>query len=405
MVLLGNSGLLQIVLKTLIASDWCGCLPYKWHPSKQKLIQKSDTQLKMFKFHLIYSYIYLLITFSQVALYWKKASLLVITHSVMFISISIMCMVSHFVNFCNLPEIISLFNAFLDYEKQEQTENTQPFTKSPGKQLIVKYTLIILCLTGIFPPILYHLDVLRNPCFPMFAGYWFNNQCQLENLGLPLPATWTLAEIQIKLYLILISYYAWSFLLLGFTFHCSIQIVLHGYSLQTYISEFGQILAKNLETNQNIQDRFTAYRQLQILSLEYRNCFSRVMLAIATSGYLVVGTVSLYNTIQFVSGRDTTGSLEYNLIYMWGGVAALLDIIFMNGLLAGVYKASLAVQSCLNANLQLKRSRWFRKWLRSCQVLRVYFGGTNYFDELTPLNLLDFVIDQTVSLLLVKKKN
>ncbi len=144
------------------------------------------------------------------------------------------------------------------------------------------------------------------------------------------------------------------------------------------------------------------YRQLQVMAVQYRLNYSRLMIGISIPCALVMETVCLYNTISLISGRGGNDSLGYNLLYAWTGIMLMVNIVFMLGLLAEVFNTSTEVLRMLNANPKLRRNQWFRRWLRSCPVLKIYIGGTNYLDRLTPLTLEEFVIDQTVSLLLFK---
>lgn len=403
MVLLGSAGLLPDIIKNIGRADWCGSLPYKWSHSKKKLVVKPPARLNIYKIRLLYSCIYVATAVGQVVLSRKRSSLFVTTHSVMFIANLLMTLVTHLVNLVYLPSIIALFNEFLNFEKRRSTEEPKVEIKKDKQQIIVKLTMFSLSMTGIFPPFPYQLDALRNPCFPLLVGYFLNSQCQADKLGVPFCATWTVKEVATKIILVLFSYAAWSFLLAGFMLHVGIQLVLHGHCFRVYIHNFEKSLTDCCDIKNISSVKVSAYRELQLLSTEYRACFSKVMLAVVTSGFLVTGTVSLYNTIQFASGNESAGgSLQYNIIYMWAGIASLGDTVFINGILADTYKTSSSVLNNLKTQVQLKKSKWFQRWLKSCPVIKVYFGGTNYYDELTPLNLLDFVIDQTVSLLLLK---
>ncbi len=144
------------------------------------------------------------------------------------------------------------------------------------------------------------------------------------------------------------------------------------------------------------------YRQLQVMAIEYRLIYSRLMIGTIIPCVIAMETVCLYNTILLVSGRSSNDSMGYNLLYAWCGVVLLGNIIFMLGMLAAVFNVSTEVLRKLSAKPELRKNSWFRRWLRSCQVLKIYFGGTNYLDRLTPLAVEDFVINQTVSLLLLK---
>ncbi len=144
------------------------------------------------------------------------------------------------------------------------------------------------------------------------------------------------------------------------------------------------------------------YRQLQVMAVQYRLNYSRLMIGITIPCVLAMETVCLYNTISLVSGRGGNDSLGYNLLYAWTGIMLVVNVVYMFGMLAEVFNTSTEVLRMLNANPKLRRNPWFRRWVRSCQVLKIFIGGSNYLDRLTPLTLEDFVINQTVSLLLLR---
>lgn len=266
---------------------------------------------------------------------------------------------------------------------------------------MVKFLLVLFTATGIFMPVLYHLDILRNPCFPMYVGYWLSNQCL--DVGKPLKPTWTIDETSTHVAIALVSYFVWSFLLVGFTLNSSIQVILFGHCFRIYVSAFGRKIRKTKSSFYAIQRELSTYRELQIIYLEYRAIFSNLMIGAVTSVLLIICIICLYNTIQVVSGFDTTGgSLQYNIFYGWTGFCCMLEVVVVNGILADVYKNGNAGKNKINGDLGLKKNKYFQKWFKSCPVLRINLGGSNYFDSLTPLNLLDFVIDRTVSLLLVQ---
>ncbi len=143
------------------------------------------------------------------------------------------------------------------------------------------------------------------------------------------------------------------------------------------------------------------YRQLQILSVHYRLSFSQFQLGFAIPSFIAFQTACLYNTIVLISGKDTGGPIWFNLMYACEEVDVIFLVNFVFGILADVYNFSNGIQKQLNERYDLKRTKWFKRWIKSCPVLKIYFGGSNYVDRLTPLNIQDFTINQTVSLMLL----
>ncbi len=143
-------------------------------------------------------------------------------------------------------------------------------------------------------------------------------------------------------------------------------------------------------------------RQLQVMAIQYRLNHSQFQIGFAIPSLIALQTISLYNTISLISGKDTGASIWYNLLYAWCGVVCFFMIIYVFGILADVYNVSNGVQKQINGTHDLKRNKWFKRWIKSCPALRIYFGGSNFLDRLTPLNFQDFVINQTVGLMLLQ---
>ncbi len=144
------------------------------------------------------------------------------------------------------------------------------------------------------------------------------------------------------------------------------------------------------------------HRQLQIIGIHYRLNLSQFQIGCAILSFIVMQLACLYNSIFFLSGKDTGGPIWYDLLYGWSEVGMITGIIIVFGMLADVYNASQRFQMTIHGRHDLKRNKWFRKWFKSCPVFRIYFGMSNYLDRLTPLNIQDFAVNQTVSLMLLQ---
>jgi len=257
-------------------------------------------------------------------------------------------------------------------------------------------------------PTLYHLDILRNPCFPVYVGYWLSDQCQSDKIGLALPPTWTLKEIGTKLCISLTSYMNWNLLMTGISFFGNVCAVVHGHCFRSYISQYGKdIRAIKGETSRaQLQKQTLAFRQLQLLmTIVYREIYSRFLVAMCIICCTVMQIVCLYNTVQVLARggwKDENFQIGLNLVYFWCAFVAQFAIVMFFGMLADVYGVAKKVQGEMAGNVVLKRSKWFVRFLKSCPVLKIYICGSNFLDETTPLTCEDFAIDQTVGLLLLK---
>lgn len=243
MVLLGEKGLSKDLMYNLIIADWCGAVPFKWNNSKKRLETKTRNKIRQYGVRLCISLLYLICAAIQVIWVFKPAPLIVKTHSIMFLACGILSMCCHFVNYSELPQVVQLSNSFLDFEQRlatfkERGVKQRQITES--KRFLIKVMTQLMTCTGILMPIVYHLDILRNPCFPLYVGYWISGQCNPNKLGTPMKPTWTAYEFFTKIGIILVSYFNWSLLLVGMLFQVSWKCIIQGHCFRRYIAEFGR---------------------------------------------------------------------------------------------------------------------------------------------------------------------
>lgn len=149
-----------------------------------------------------------------------------------------------------------------------------------------------------------------------------------------------------------------------------------------------------------VEEETKNMRKLQLMLCQYRDIYSHTMLVSIAVCIMVLETACLYNSVD--SARKGI-SIFYgmNFLYAWCACILSANVIWFFGTLASVYETSKKVNETLKSKREFATKKWFRRWLKSLPVLRVYLGGTNYVEALTPLNMEDFVISQTVSLLLL----
>lgn len=244
MVLLGQGGLLKDIILNLRYSDWCGGLPFQWNDKLNKLEMKSPKQLNIFRIRLWIAFLFLIAALIQVVRVFKRAPLMVVTHSVMFLACGTLTFSSHLVNFKHIPGIVQLCNSFISFEQNFSIENrTRKVLKSKkptNTEFFLRCMIYLLTITGITMPVVYHLDVLRNPCLPMYVGFWMSSQCPDEKPGYHNEGTWGFLEILTKFGISLFSYLNWSLLLVGCCFQISLEYIMEGNCFRIYVAEFGK---------------------------------------------------------------------------------------------------------------------------------------------------------------------
>lgn len=98
------------------------------------------------------------------------------------------------------------------------------------------------------------------------------------------------------------------------------------------------------------------------------------------------------------------------MVFSVTAVDATLACVVCLGGMAGVFTESTQVMCKLKRHLcslylqhskKREEARWQRRFLRSCTLIKIRFGGFNYVDQLTPVNCMNFANSLTVQLLLL----
>ncbi|CAL8128263.1 unnamed protein product [Orchesella dallaii] len=400
--------LVGLLLKDFVSNlrivDTFGSLRYKWNESKCRLELKSSTKIQICNWRLYVAFLNLGISLYQIILTWKVASLMVIIHSAMLVTDYFVNFCSHYLHAAESKEFVKLFNSFIEFEERRYKKSGRPQNSTKTRMngiLFTKYLMQMMAVTGILMPILANLDIIRNPCWPSYVGYWLSDRCQ-GKLGSTLDVAWTMKESGITVAIALFSYFNWSFMLCCYSFQILASLILQGYCMKTYISKFGSAMRKTKTVTSTTRNKVMEFRELQIFAIHYRLINSSYFLGFHTFCLIIVGVICLYNTIIWAQNPDASSvQLGLNVLYLWCSFVTIFITVFIYGILADVYKISKQVEKAMNCNEKLKTDKWLTRFLKTCPPIRVFIGGSNFLDELTPLTLEDFVISQTVSLLLM----
>ncbi len=142
------------------------------------------------------------------------------------------------------------------------------------------------------------------------------------------------------------------------------------------------------------------FSQIQIIWLHYRPNLSQFQIGCTMLSLITMQLACLYNSISFLSGKNTGGPIWYHLFCAWCEFVLVNLTVFVFSILADVYNVSNAVLKKIKGRTELKRNPWLSRWIKSCPTFKVYFGGSNYLDRLIPLNIQNFIVIQTISLVL-----
>ncbi|CAL8130034.1 unnamed protein product [Orchesella dallaii] len=146
------------------------------------------------------------------------------------------------------------------------------------------------------------------------------------------------------------------------------------------------------------------YRQIQILN-QYYNAIQKNDLIIAHEYVLIMAVIISVFTLISVG---TEVFLPRFILHSLNGFDTAILLLVCNTIMGQMHSAS--KQFCtknkdqiLSNKLASKHTKWIQRYLKSCAFLKCNVGDVNFIEELTPLVMLNFCINQIVSLVLLKK--
>ncbi len=241
---LKTGGLLEDIKINLRYSDWNGGLPFQWNETLNILEKKTPKELRKLGIRLGIATLYYILALIQFFRVFSKSSLMVITHSILMLAGIVMILSSQFVNFLQLSGVVQLCNGFIQLEhnfsKHFGNNKSAHEHKSQSTELILRLLIYLLTLTAIIVPIVFFLDILRNPCLPGYVGYWISSQCEINKPGYYLMPTWSFMEILTKVAISLAACFTWSPLICGAFFQFSLEYIMEGNCFRVDIEKLGK---------------------------------------------------------------------------------------------------------------------------------------------------------------------
>lgn len=146
------------------------------------------------------------------------------------------------------------------------------------------------------------------------------------------------------------------------------------------------------------------FREIQLMTAMYRDIYSGYALGSFAAGIAITQILLLFESIYAWKMDMFMKYLPFMLGIVQGVVLLVTSTVFLYDNLAFVYVKATQASSKIQCVVlpQLKRSEWFVKFHRSCPILKIHFGGSNFVDKQFILTLENQVVIQTISLLLLK---
>jgi hypothetical protein len=149
-----------------------------------------------------------------------------------------------------------------------------------------------------------------------------------------------------------------------------------------------------------IRSRLRVYRRTQILLTSWTGCTRKWVLPLILQAATSVCIISLCVCLIMSGQIPVPGFLLFPLLLL----NCVCFIIFVCTKASSVNTmSSLLIAEQRNKLANSNKNTLLRKVVKSIVPLKVEFG-CNYIDKLTPLVLLDFCINQTVSVLIIRNR-
>ncbi|CAL8146805.1 unnamed protein product [Orchesella dallaii] len=330
--------------------------------------------------------------FSQMIYFRNSYPVSVVLETLIYLIGAIIVVICPYHMWIHQNAIVELYNLLLQFENQEEYKTK--FQESLRKWETKVLQLIQLIAITTAPTVinLYAIAQWLNPCQPALFLFFTLEECKV--LSQP---NWKPSSIlQLTLLDIFSIWSLWDlsggcvFLLVPVAFVIC-------FCIRYYNRVFGRILQGTTCTEENL--RF--YYKLRILHRHFSKVqegFIIAALLFVANAYVILG---FYMLITF----GWSLPLPKIVFFMFCEVDCLLIIIIYCGVFGGLHSETeetlLLFRKRFMPSLQGKNRKLKDRLVKSFQPLKVAIGVSNYVDKLTPLVMIQFCIDQMVSLLLV----
>lgn len=309
-------------------------------------------------------------------------------------------------------DIISYVNGILQFLRVEQSR------KLGRKSLGIIGYLNILFVYGMhftivtFPAVFVYGLHRRNPCICSLVGFWMIPECynrgHFENLG----NFNFLLRIAAKIGILVANQIAWSFGIYG----TAMVVVGLQILLIMMLTDCLRIFWGRLKHSRacELLKAWQLHRQLQILG-DLNNYIQQGSVLIVTIiNGIILHALSFSSVVRMFKFSEGVALPKIPFsVFLLVTVDSVLLIIVTFGGMSAVYRESKSIikrkamwhmHICFVSPSEYSRMelKWQEKFYKSCPLIKVKFGYSNFIEELTPLNCMNTAVGMAVQLLLLR---
>ncbi|CAL8135913.1 unnamed protein product [Orchesella dallaii] len=290
--------------------------------------------------------------------------------------------------------LIELFNLLLNFEKANFAG--LHILKSNSKTL-VQVTQLLAIIFATYSTLCYLVMLWIFPCELVPIAYFTMPEC----LNPSYHGDWSISSrFQLVMICIFVMWQCIDFAgdLTLFVVHLTL---VQSYCFYRYVQLVDQLI---VEKPKQALKHLPLYRQIQILN-RYYNVIRNNGIIIAHEYLLIIAfIISVFMLISLGSNGTLPELILFGLCGFDGAIVLLVCNTLMGQIYSGSKQFRTKIKEHILSNQVLNKQRkWTQRYLKSCAVLKCNIGDVNFIEELTPLVMIDFCINQIVSLLLLQK--
>lgn len=235
------------------------------------------------------------------------------------------------------------------------------------------------------------LVLISAPCLPVHLGYLFLTEC----ISHPITFKMILFRLLSSSLFVWVGTLTLGNCVLAYTFYSVIPC----YSIINYICLIER--QKYFSSNSNFQFNQKFYKlwnQIQILTSTYNSIHQNCITIVSSMLFAVVFIISLYTAVGF---HETLHTLQVWIFALCVFQAVTLTIDLDGNVNGMVYGKSRQCLHKFSRDRVIMKSRLNRRHLKSLPAVKINKGSAYFYDELLPLNVINFNVSQTVNLLLM----
>ncbi|CAL8127517.1 unnamed protein product [Orchesella dallaii] len=286
--------------------------------------------------------------------------------------------------------IVYLLNNMITYES---THNKEKWRASDLKSVGAKNLMQQFTSSTLIMPIVMVALYAVKPCLPVSISSVILDECNSECGRISSISSWIF-----KLLYLLYNAKIYSFVVIGAFYFFQNEMFLKTYCLLRYLQLLKSKITDTSASSQYIKRISHDYRIIQTMAHVFNGIYQKWAIVILLIFQTIVQINGFCSVIRF--GKEM--EVAENALFLITAFNAVSIILIVYGSAAHVNLCSAGViKSFKRVTTKMGRERkWWIRFVRSCPDVKIRFGATNHIYQLSPINYMDFNINQTVTVLI-----